>query len=132
MSSFYCVFFLRLGFFCALLPFRFIVFFFLRFHEYECRSKRITCSSLSCFMTLLFIKNKKNIGCILISRGSLSILYIKKLFIICRLVYSAQCRCVRLPFCFYASSLFWFFVFSFLRLLFFFASSFSEKCVFVL
>ena len=80
----------------------------------------------------------KIICCILISKGSLNIfLYIKKLLIICRFLYHAPMEmrffaslfvcvfvfCVCVFFC----------VFVFLRFrFFFFASSFSEICVFVL
>ena len=123
--------------------FFFCVFFFLlRSRVNGCRSRCISFSSLSYNMTLFFIKNQNNMLYTYFQRQSKYFLYIKELFIICRLLYNAPiemrsfassflCVFVFLRLRFFAFSFFCVFVFLRLRSL-KYASSFSEICVFVL
>ena len=144
--------FFAFSFFCVLLRFRFFAFsflfafFFLRSRVNGCRSRCISFSSLSYNMTLFFIKNQNNMLHTYFQRQSKYFLYIKELFIICRLLYNAP-----IEMCFFASSFLCVFVFfcvcvfflhffAFFAFSFFFlrlrslkyASSFSEICVFIL
>ena len=82
---------------------------------------------------LLFIKNQNNLLYTYFKRQSKYSLYIKELFLICRLVYSApmQMRTFASSFLCVFTFLRFFCVFFFLRLC-FYASLFSEICVFVL
>ena len=75
-------------------------------------------------MTLFFIKNQYNLLHTYFKRQSGIYLYIKELFIICRLVYSALMQMRS-----FASSFLCVYVFLRFR---FYASSFSEICIFVL
>ena len=91
---FFCVFFLRFRcfvFFCVFvffLRFRFFAF-FLRSRVNGYRSICFSFSFLSYNMTLFFIKNQKNMFYTYFQRQSNYFLYIKELFIICRLLYNA-------------------------------------------
>ena len=142
------------SFFCVLLRFllRFAFFFcvFLRSRVNGCRSRCISLSSLSYDTTLFFIKNQNNMLYTYFQRQSKYFLYIKELFIICRLLYSSPIEmrsfassflCIFVLFFAFAFLCVFFCVFVFfLRFRFFFlrlrslnyASSFSEICVFVL
>ena len=127
------------------LPFRFFLrsfafsFFFLRFRFFfgrfrvnGCRNRCISFSSLSYNMTLFSIKNQTDMLYTYFQRQSKYCLYVRELFVICRLLYNAPIEMRS-----FAS---WFFAFAFflrfLRFCFFafsfFASLFSEICVFVL
>ena len=79
-------------------------------------------------MTPLFIRNQNNMLYTYFQRQSKYCLYIKELFIICRLLYNAPIEMRSFASSFFAFA--FFFVF-FLRLR-LFASSFSEISVFVL
>ena len=146
------VFFLRFfafSFFCVLLRFRFFFafsfflrLFFLRSRVNGCRSRCISFSSLSHNMTLFFIKNQNNMLYTYFQRQSKYFLYIKELFLICRLLYNApiEMRSFASSFlCVFVFLRLRFFCVFFLRFRFFlrlrslkYASSFSEICVFVL
>ena len=117
-------FFLRFSFalscFCVLLRFRF----FLRSRVNGCRNRYISFSSLSYNITLFFIQNQNDILYTYFLRQSKYFLYIKELFMTCRLLYNAPIAMRS-----FASSFLCVFVFLRFRFL---ASWFSEICVLVL
>ena len=132
--SFFCVFvFLRSFAFLFFCVFVFCV--FLRSRVNGCRGRCISFSSLSYNTTPFFIKNQNNMLYTYFQRQSKYSLYIKELFIICRLLCNApiDMRSFASSFlCVFVFLRLRFFAFSFFCVFVFFAFSFSEICVFVL